>query len=126
MSDRNDQNWKLGFGLLAGALLGYWLNSNQGRRVRAEMRDTATAYGEQAANYVREQADNIQQTTQQYYEQGKAIVDDTTTAVKNTFTSQVDNLAEEAINVTDNVESGIKKGIKKARTKVNNIAEASA
>lgn len=44
MSDQRNQNWKLGFGLLAGALAGFWLNSDRGRRVRSDFQQSAVEY----------------------------------------------------------------------------------
>jgi hypothetical protein len=61
----SNTRWALGFGLLAGAAIGYYLNSNDGRRVRNNMANEFNDYGEQiggiateagrlASNYARE------------------------------------------------------------------------
>lgn len=57
--------WALGFGLLAGAAIGFYLNSNEGRRMRNNVQNEFNDYGEQiggianeagrlASNYARE------------------------------------------------------------------------
>lgn len=64
---RNNSNslFALGFGLLAGAAIGYYLNSNEGRKMRKNVQSELNEYGEQiggianeagklAGNYARE------------------------------------------------------------------------
>jgi gas vesicle protein len=123
MNNSQNQNWKFGFGLLAGALVGYWLNSDKGRRVRTEIQNNASVYGEQAAEYVKHQADTISETANKYYEQGKEVIDTAATAVKHTFAKQVDQVADEAEQVVEATETKVKSGIDRARRNIKNSAE---
>jgi gas vesicle protein len=123
MDNPQNQNWKFGFGLLAGALVGYWLNSDKGRRVRTEIQNNASVYGEQAVEYVKNQADTISETANKYYEQGKEVLDNATTTVKQTFAKQVDHVADEAEQVVEATETKVKSGIDRARRNIKNSAE---
>lgn len=124
MSDQKNQNWKLGFGLLAGAIAGYWLNSEQGRRVRSELQTTATDYSNKAGSYIKEQAEVINTTASQYIDQSKEALQSAATTVKNKFTSSVDQVADEAEDAVERTETKLKRGISTARKNVKNSAEA--
>ena len=124
MSDQKNQNWKLGFGLLAGALAGYWLNSNQGRRVRKEMQTSAVEYTNQATEYIKTQADSLISTASEYFDQSKEAVQQVAQTVKNKFTSNVDDLADQAEEAVERTETKLKRGISAARKNVKNSAEA--
>ncbi|WP_367390465.1 hypothetical protein [Lewinella sp. LCG006] len=126
MSDQKNQNWKLGFGLLAGALAGYWLNSNQGRRVRKEMQTSAIEYTNQATEYIKTQADSLSSTASEYFDQSKEAVQQAAQTVKNKFTSNVDDLADQAEEAVEQTETKLKRGISAARKNVKNSAEAIA
>jgi len=120
MSDQKNQNWKLGFGLLAGALAGYWLNSNQGRRVRKEMQTSAVEYTNQATDYIKTQAENLSSVAGEYIDQGKEAVQHAAHAVKGKFTSNVDELADEAGEAVERTEDKLQRGISTARKNVKN------
>ncbi len=124
MSDQKNQNWKLGFGLLAGALAGYWLNSNQGRRVRKEMQTSAVEYTSQATDYIKTQAENLSSVAGEYIDQSKEAVQQAALTVKNKFTHNVDELADQAEDALELTESKLKRGISTARKNVKNSAEA--
>jgi gas vesicle protein len=61
MSKRTNEKVALGLGLIAGGLVGYWLNSDQGREVRTDVADKASDYSEKA----KEQAENLSQNLNQ-------------------------------------------------------------
>ena len=122
-SSKQNQNWKFGFGLLAGALAGYWLNSDHGRRVRREVKDTAAEYGEKATAYVKEQASAVSEAANEYYQQGMSAVQSAKEAFTNTAESELDRVAAEAQAAVDEAESSMKKGFEKARKAINHKAE---
>ena len=123
MKDSSNQNWKFGFGLLAGALAGYWLNSDHGRRVRSEIKDTAVEYSEKASDYVKEQASAVSEAANQYYQQGVEAVQSAKTVFSNTAEEKIDQVANRAEAMVESAESDLKKGINKARTSLNHHAE---
>ena len=126
MSNQSNQNWKIGLGILAGAAFGYWLNSDQGRRARAEAQANAKVYGDQAVSYINEQANVVSETANEYIQQGKAVAADMANTVKNTLTSNVDEAADTAIGTVEDTETEVKKGINRARQKMKDAANGVA
>lgn len=124
MKDSSNQNWKFGFGLLAGALAGYWLNSDHGRRVRNEVKDTAVEYGEKASEYVKEQVSAAGEAANHYYQQGVEAVQSARSAFSNSAEEQIDKMADRAETMVESAESNLKKGIKKAHKTLNGETEA--
>ena len=61
MSKRTNEKVALGLGLIAGGVLGYWLNSDQGREVRTDVADKAVDYSQKA----KEQTDQLSQNLNQ-------------------------------------------------------------
>lgn len=126
MSNQSNQNWKIGLGVLAGAAFGYWLNSDQGRRTREQAQAGAQEYGEKAVNYVNEQASNISETANEYFEQGKAAAVNVADKVKSTLTSNVDEVADTAMNTIEEAEKEMKKGMDRARRNIKKAAKEMA
>lgn len=124
MKDSSNQNWKFGFGLLAGALAGYWLNSDHGRRVRSEIKDTAVEYGEKASEYVKDQVNAAGEAANHYYQQGVEAVQSAKSTFGNSAEAQIDKMADRAETMVEDAESGLKKGITKARKQLNGETEA--
>ena len=123
MSNRSNQNLKLGLGILAGAALGYWLNSDQGRKTRTEVANKAEEYGNQAATYVKEQANSLGSQVNDYYEQGRSAVANAAETVRTTLSTSTPTPNETAYGVIDDVEDQLKKGIERARKKIVNATE---
>ena len=96
MENSNNSNWKLAVGVLAGAIAGYWLNSDKGRRVRSELQDTATQYGNQAVTYVKDQANTVGQVANDYYQKGVDAVQSAKTTIAEAVNSNVNAAANQA------------------------------
>lgn len=123
MSDRRSNNgWKFGLGLLAGAAVGYWLNSEQGRKVRKDTGDQINKYSNQATDYTKEKMDVAQNTLNNTIEKAQDLLHSLTDYAKNTI-SRTSNSAEAAL---EKAESSLEKGMNKAKKKVANNAKATA
>lgn len=123
MSNQSNQNWKIGLGVLAGAAFGFWLNSDQGRRARNQVQDSAQEYGEQAVDYVNKQASAISENANQYIQQGKATAANVADTVKKTLTSSVDEVADTTTNAVEGAEAEMKKGIDRARRILDDVVK---
>ena len=116
MSNSNNSNWKLAFGLLAGAAAVISLNSDKGRRVRQEFQEQAVDYKNQTTDYLQRQAENVGQ----YYEQGKQALASTVENVKQSISSTTEMVADAAHDQVATTESKVQKGISRAKRKVQN------
>ncbi len=85
MANRTKEKIALGLGILAGGLLGYWLNSDQGREVRTDVADKANEYGEKA----------------------KAQADEISTNLNKQAKELSNNLNEQAKQLTDNINNAV-------------------
>lgn len=122
MSDRGSNNgWKFGLGLLAGAALGYWLNSEQGRKVRKDTSDQITTYTNQATDYTKEKVSAAQTSLNTSIEKAQELLQNLTEYAKNTI-SRTANSAEATL---EKAESRLEKGMNKAKNKVANSTNAS-
>ncbi len=135
MNNSNDsgKGWALGFGLLAGIAIGYYLNSNEGRAIRRKAQVQFDEYGNQIAEYGTEFSSRANQLAgeakergQQYIHQakegietGKEWVNETTETLKQTAAEKAKALKETAGGAVDEVENSFKRGLDKAKAKIN-------
>lgn len=114
MANNRNQNWKIGLGVLAGAAFGWWLNSEQGRKVRTQVQDGAQDLGQQATTFVRDQAENVNH----YYLQGKEAVTNAAETVREAVQRNFSQAADQAEEAVDQAGGSMKKGINRAKKKV--------
>lgn len=115
MSDRgSNSGWKFGLGLLAGAALGYWLNTEQGRKVRKDTSDQITTYSNQAAGYTKEKVNAAQNSLNSTLEKAQDLLHSLTDYAKNT----ISRTASSAESTLEKAESSLEKGMNKAKNKV--------
>jgi gas vesicle protein len=120
MSTSQNNNWKIAFGVLAGAVAGYWLNSDQGRKTRKAAREAALEYSNEAAQFAQEKANAIAEGAKGLYEQGVHALDQVSSSIKSTVMHSTDSIAEQAGKEVDRAEDKIQAGIEKARKNVKN------
>ncbi|TXF90980.1 hypothetical protein FUA23_04040 [Neolewinella aurantiaca] len=125
-SNDNSKGWALGFGLLAGIAIGYYLNSNEGRAARRkaavrfdEYGNQITEYGQQVSQQVSERATALADDAKTKYEEGKNWAGETADSLKSTINQKTSALKSSATETVNSVEESFKRGVDKAKTKVN-------
>lgn len=108
-----------GLGVLAGAAIGYWLNTEQGKAVRRQASGKVNELGQVASEYIKENAAQIKQTATSTLEQGQEIVNNLTTQAKDT----INNAADTAEDRLDTANHSLQNGISKARSKIETETE---
>lgn len=103
-----------GLGVLAGAVIGYWLNTEKGKAVRRQANDKVNEFGQVASQYVKENAAQLKETATSTLEQGQQIVNNLTTQAKDT----INNAADTAEDRLDTANSSLQNGISKASRKI--------
>ncbi len=126
-NNNNDSNtgWALGFGLLAGIAIGYYLNSNEGRAARRKAQVRFDEYGNQISEYshqvsqqVSERANALAEDAKQKLEESKQWADETAGSLKSTFNEKTSALRASATDAVSSVENSFKRGVEKAKAKV--------
>lgn len=122
----SSKGWALGFGLLAGIAIGYYLNSNEGRAARrkAQVRfdeygNQINEYGQQVSKQVREKASVYSDQARTKLEEGKQWASETSANLKNTINEKTTALKSSATETVSGVEDSFKRGVNKAKAKVN-------
>lgn len=122
----NSKGWTLGFGLLAGIAIGYYLNSNEGRAARRKAAVRFDEYGNQISEYshevsqqVTERANALADDAKAKYEEGKQWAGNTADNIKSTINEKTAALKTSATETVNTVEESFKRGVEKAKTKVN-------
>lgn len=108
-----------GLGVLAGAAIGYWLNTEQGKAVRRQATGKANELGQVAAEYIKENAEQLKQTATSTLEQGQNIANKLATQAKDT----INNAADTAEDRLDTANHSLQNGISKARRKIETETE---
>jgi uncharacterized membrane-anchored protein YhcB (DUF1043 family) len=124
--DSSGQVWALGFGLIAGIAVGYYLNSNEGRAARRkaqvqfdEYGNQITEYGHQVSQQVTERASHLADDAKARIEEGKQWTGNTAESIKSTVTEKTTALKKGANETISSVEDSFKRGVDKAKAKVN-------
>jgi len=125
-NDSSNKGWALGFGLLAGIAVGYYLNSNEGRAARrkAQVRfdeygNQITEYSQQVSQQVSERASTLADEAKTKLEEGKQWAGNTADTVKSTISDKATALKNTTNEKVSSVEDSFKRGVNKAKAKVN-------
>lgn len=125
-SNDNSKGWALGFGLLAGIAIGYYLNSNEGRAARRKAAVRFDEYGNQISEYsqqvsqqVSERANSLAENAKTKLEEGKQWAGTTADNLKTTINEKTSALKSSATETVSSVEESFKRGVDKAKNKVN-------
>ena len=126
-SSNNDSSkgWALGFGLLAGIAIGYYLNSNEGRAARRKAAVRFDEYGNQITEYskntyndVTQRANTLVSDAKVKLEEGKQWATEAATNARNTVSQKANALKDSANDTVSSVEASFKRGVDNAKTKV--------
>lgn len=132
-NQQNDsgKGWALGFGLLAGIAIGYYLNSNEGRAARRkaqvqfdEYGNQITEYGTQVSQQVSERANLLADEAKAKLEEGKQWAGSTAESIKSTVSEKASALKSGTTDTISSVEDSFKRGVDKAKAKVNATKKA--
>lgn len=126
MNNNNDNSgWALGFGLLAGIAIGYYLNSNEGRAARRKAQVRFDEYGNQISEYshqvsqqVSERANQFAEDAKDKLEESKQWAGDTADSLKSTINEKATALRTGAAETVENVENSFKRGVNKAKARI--------
>jgi uncharacterized membrane-anchored protein YhcB (DUF1043 family) len=124
-NDNSSKGWILGFGLLAGIAVGYYLNSNEGRAARrkAQVRfdeygNQISEYGHQVSQQVSDRANQLSEEAKQKLEEGKQWADETAGSLKSTINEKATALRTGAADTVESVENSFKRGVNKAKASI--------
>jgi gas vesicle protein len=115
MSKKNNSRWAFGLGLLAGALAGYYLNSNQGREWRRRTRQQVNEMTQEVSDRAREQFNQLTDKVEALTRKAQSYFDNLTHSAE----EKVEKAKHAADEVAEEVKSSFQKGVDKARRKVN-------
>ena len=103
-----------GLGLLAGAAIGYWLNTEKGKAFRKDVAQTIGDYSEEISAMAKENASRLSGDLATAMEDGQNWVSGT----KGKLKTSIHDLAESAEQAIDQAGEKLEEGLKKARKKV--------
>ncbi len=121
MSNNNESNnsgWIFLAGLATGAVVGYLINSDKGREVRAEAANKATEYGEQVRTVAQDKWSTAASTVNSIIEKGKAYAADVSAKLQ----SRINSTADAAEETVDRAENAFQQGANRAKANVNQLA----
>ena len=134
-NDNGSKGWALGFGLLAGVAIGYYLNSNEGRAARrkaqvrfdeygnqinekyGEFAEQARVKGQEYANTAKQQLASTREWATTTAEQVKATVTEQAQALKTNANTTAQNLKANASSTVENLKGG-------ASSSANSVADS--
>jgi len=120
MSDQKSNNgWKVGLGLLAGAAVGYWLNSEQGKKVRQQAAEQTNNYSQKAAEFTKEKTAVAQSKLDRAIDRAQDLLHELTTYAKETVAHTADTVETNL----EKAESSLEKGIQKAKNRIKRKAD---
>ncbi len=103
-----------GLGILAGAAIGFWLNSEKGKAFRADLAQKTSEYSDELSAMARENAMKLSGNLSTAMEDGQNWVSGTRGKLK----SSIKGLADTADHTIDEVADKLETGLEKARNKV--------
>jgi gas vesicle protein len=117
MSDnKNNRGLQLILGFAAGAIAGWWLNTDQGKAFRKNSADTVNQWGQNVGDVVTTQASHLQEGLKQTLANGQEMVAHAGQVIK----ERIQGASEEATEVVETAEADFAKGMKKAQQHLNN------
>ena len=103
-----------GLGLLTGAAIGFWLNSEKGKAFRADVSKVAGEYSEELSAIAKENARKLSSNLSTAMEDGQNWLSSTKGQVK----TSIHELADTAEHTVDEVAEKLETGLEKARQRV--------
>lgn len=108
---KKDTGFALLFGVAAGAALGWWLNSDNGRDWRRRTADNITDYSDQVAHKATEGMETARESVNRAFSKSKLYASN----VSESLVDKARDYAETATNVMDQTGDALKEGAEKAR-----------
>jgi len=110
----SNQRRIFGLGLVAGAALGYWLNTDKGKAFRIDVAKTVGEYSDELSALAKENAMKLSGNLATAMEGGQNWV----SGAKGKLKSSIHELADTAEHVVDEAATKLETGLEKARQKV--------
>ncbi|MFK8056095.1 MAG: YtxH domain-containing protein [Saprospiraceae bacterium] len=117
MSNRNSKGGLFTFlvGIAAGAAAGYYLSTEEGRRMREKLSERTGEFTDEASRYAKEKSEKVNHNLNEAMEQGRHYVNDLTDTVKH----KVDEYGSVAREKMDQTSSAFQEGVSRGKTKLN-------
>ena len=112
------KNRLFGLGLIAGAALGYWLNTEQGKATRRQVQQQAGELGQKTSEVIGDNTEKLKSQLTKVIEDGRHLVEQLAGQAKQV----VSNTAEQVDETVDDTSSSLQKGMKRAKQKIKNAA----
>lgn len=119
MNNDNKTFLGLALGLFAGAAAGYYLASDDGKKMRKQAKKQAKKLEEQARLALKEQSEVLTAKFNEVSSEAKAFVNEATETAK----ARLASYKSDASDVVEEAEGSFQKGIKAAKAKMNAKAE---
>ena len=119
MQNRNKSNGGSGLftfllGVAAGAAAGYYLSTEEGRRMRERLAERSSAWAEEAQNYAKQTSERVNSSINTAMEQGRSYVDDLSKEVR----TRVDQFSTQAREQVDRTQSAFQEGVARGKAKI--------
>ncbi len=120
MNNRNSNNNSGGglftflVGIAAGAAAGYYLSTEEGRRMRTRLAERTQELRSEATQYARTTSERVNENLGKAVNQGKSYVNDLTETVK----TRVDDLNTSARQTMDKTSGSFQEGIARGKAKL--------
>jgi len=117
MSTRNNRGGLFTFlvGIAAGAAAGYYLSTEEGRRMREKLSEKTGEFTDEARSYAKETSEKVNHKLDEAMEQGRHYVNDLSETVKH----KVDEYGSVAREKIDQTSSAFQEGVSRGKTKLN-------
>ena len=102
-------------GIAAGAAAGYYLSTEEGRRVRERLQSRSNDFAGEASTYARQTGTKVNANLNTALDQSRSYVNDLTANVK----SKVDEISTNARQQIDRTNSAFSEGVARGKEKLN-------
>jgi len=116
MSTSNNKGGLFTFlvGIAAGAAAGYYLSTEEGRRMREKLSERTGEFTDEATRYAKEQSEKVNHNLSEAMEQGRHYVNDLSETVKH----KVDEYGTVAREKIDQTSNAFQEGVSRGKTKL--------
>lgn len=114
MEDRSKKGLLFLLGVAAGAAAGYYINSEEGKKVRRQAADRVNEFGQEVETRARDQFDQFSSNLNEAVDRSKHYADDVSSNLK----SRIDALASRSGKNLKNAEKAYEANMEKAKRKI--------
>jgi gas vesicle protein len=119
MKEKTKNQVNFGLGILAGALIGYYLASDQGKELRMHARQRLEELSEELGEKFQEQIESILSGVDAVFAKGQQYAQD----VESSFKSNLDKTTESAEDMFSGARSSFMRGMERARQRLKQQGE---